>query len=236
MSAPVRFDNVTFSDSFDFDGFARRQLLDEAGTGAMPSDVTPVDWLLRAYGTLRGTPFGDSLSRGVAKQMTAPEPFVRFQTMVFLENFPHAAGAERAEQLVAQDRSLFKGVSVPPFASNLEWNLLRVLGARAMTGSQNAQDLAKAEVVKPGQASGVVAGVVGVDPDWVVAHSEEIVRSTPHVLGALLYLLQGSGRDVASVGERLARLSLMPNDKFKAAVQENVRDPARQRILSALPS
>jgi hypothetical protein len=134
---------------------------------------------------------------------------------------------------VTGDRSLFEGVKEQ--GSDLEFNLLRVLGGRARLGFARAVELAKVEALRPGNVNGVIAGLSVPEPDWIIEHAEEIVRATPSVLGTLLFRVQHVGRDVVAVGERLARAGLVPAAEFRAAVEQKVRDAeSRRRILAAL--
>lgn len=240
MTAALAIEGATFTDTTDFAAFAREVLRGGGGVASRPDDSLPVDWMYRVYPRLRdaGSPYADRLSEGIAANLDAPEPFVRFQATIFFEEHPRAMGGERIEAIVAGDRRLFAGVRVPSDARvDLEWHLLRALGARAYAGQGGALDLARAEALRPGKAQPLVAHIVGADGDFAARNAEAIVRGSPDALGPLLYQLGKTRRDVAGVGERLARLGVVEPSRFAAAVEDNVSDPAaRRRILAALPT
>lgn len=134
MSRPAarRVDNLTLTATTDFAALVREVLLGGGGVGSLPSDCFPVDWVFRAYGELHGTPFGDLLSRGVAACLTAPEPDVRAQALMFFQSQPEAAGSERVDALLTGDRALFAGVTAPMFpGADLEWHVRAASSARA---------------------------------------------------------------------------------------------------------
>jgi predicted DNA-binding WGR domain protein len=219
----------------DFAAIAHDNLHGGGGLGGLPADCSPLDAVVRFYDDLRGTPHADRLSEGISACMTDPNPYVRFQALIFFENHPEAAGAARVEEIVTGDRSLFDGVMEQGY--DLGFSLRRALGARARIGITHAVDLAKIEILRPGMASGVIAGLSVHEPDWMIQHAEEIVRATPTVLGTLLYRVHAVGRDVGEVGERLARANLVPAAEFRVAVGKSVRDAeCSQRIIRALAS
>ncbi len=130
--AARRVDNVTLTVTTDFAAFVREVLLGGGGVGSLPSDCFPVDWVFRAYGELHGTPFADLLSRGVAACLTAPEPDVRAQALIFFQSQPEAAGSECIDNLLTEDRALFAGLTAPMFpGTDLEWHLHAASAARA---------------------------------------------------------------------------------------------------------
>jgi hypothetical protein len=124
-------DNVTLTMTTDFAALARDVLLGGGGYGSLPSDSFPLDWIFRGYRELLGTPFADLLSRGVAACLTAPEPDVRAQALIFFQSSPFAAGGERVDELLAGDRVLFTGITAPMFpGADLEWHLRAASAAR----------------------------------------------------------------------------------------------------------
>src|SRR3954464_14393817 len=105
MTAPVQVDNITFDDTTDFNAFVHEVLNGGGGVSSNRGDSAPLDWIFRAYEQVRGTAYGDRLSRGVASCLDAAEPMVRAQALVFFQSQPRAAGAERIDALVAGDRA-----------------------------------------------------------------------------------------------------------------------------------
>jgi len=233
MATPMIVDGLALSDQTDFAALAREALLGGGGLGGLPNDVLPLDAVDRLHADLAGTPYADRLSRGIAASLDA-EPFVRYQALLFFEKHPQAAGAERIDDIVAGDRSLFEGVVETTANADLGFGLLRALGARALAADGRARDLARREALAAGRALGVIAFITRADPDWAEANAEAIVRGTPGALGPLLFQLQLLERDIVPVGERLARL--VPVPELRAVLERVVSDgEVRLRILAAVP-
>jgi hypothetical protein len=235
MTAPVTVDNVTLGDATDFAALAHEVLLGGGGVGARRSDNFPLDWILRAYDELAGSPYADRLARGVASCLTAPEAEVRAQALVFFQRHPAGPAGERIDELVAAgDRTLFAEVPDPVHpGTDLSWQLLAALAARIGVGDRRALDLARSEVVRPGKAAPLIAEMVAAAPDWVVARAEDIVRATPAAGATLLIQLQGSGRDLVAIGRRIARWC-KADARFELDVSRFIDDPeVRQAILDA---
>lgn len=224
-------DGVTLSDQTDFAAFARDVLRGQGGVGSRPSDNQPLDWILRAYRELAGSPHADRLAQGVAACLTAPEPEVRAQALVFFQSNPRAAGGERVRDLVAGDRRLFRGVPDPVHpGTDLDWQLLAALAARIAHGDSRAVDLARAEVVKPGRAAPLIAELASAAPDWVRAHAEDIVRGTPAAGATLLIQLQKAG-DLLALGRRIVPLCHR-DPRFELDIGRFIDDVSvRQQLL-----
>ena len=95
MLTPRIIDNVTLTEQTDFPAFVREVLLGCGGVGSLRSDSEPLDWIFRAYKAVAGSPYAGLLARGVAACMTAPEPEVRAQALVFFQTHADAEGGER---------------------------------------------------------------------------------------------------------------------------------------------
>ena len=122
---------MTLTATTDFATLVREILLGGGGVGSLPSDCFPVDWIFRAYRELHTNPFADLLSHGVAACLTAPEPDVRAQALIFFQSQPEAAGSERVDELLAGDRALFAGITAPMFpGADLEWHRRAASAAR----------------------------------------------------------------------------------------------------------
>lgn len=233
MSAPVRIDAFTeIDDRTDFDDLAREGLRGSRG-GGMSSDAAPVDWLVRAYPLLRGTPYADRFSRAVAACLTDDDPFVRAQALKFFEHFASAAGGERVVELASGPRTLFAKIANPSSPdTTLEWQLLHTVGARILAGDPKALAFGRTAAVQPG-ATPLIGALTIVDPSWVASHAEQIVRSSPDAGGPILVNLQKSSVDVGDVGVRIAPFA-DKDPSFRMLVTDFVSDPARARILDAL--
>jgi hypothetical protein len=211
-------------------GSARRRRLQAAG-GRKQS---PLDAVVRTYRRQTGAA-ADRFSRGVAACLTNDDPGVRAQALLFFEAFPEAAGAELLVRLPSTRRHLFAGVP-NPFAPSLdlEWQLLRSIGARILRRDPDALAVGYAAAVDPGRAQPLIAALTLTDPDWVVAHAEEIIAANPRVASTVLNCLQRSCHDVGSVGARIARLAAR-DPKFQECVELLIlEDAVRRRIFAAL--
>ena len=234
MLAPRTIDNVTLTEQTDFAAFARDVLLGGGGVGSRPGDHQPLDWILRAYAELAGSPYADRLADGVAACLTAPEPAVRGQALVFFQSQPRAPGGDRVCDLVAGDRTLFRGVPDPIHpGTDLDWQLLAALAVRVAGGDSRAIDLARAEALEPGRAAPLIAELAGAAQDWVVAHAEAIVRGTPAAGATLLIQLQTAVPDLPALAGRIVGLC-HGDPRFELDISRFIDDRAvRQRILDA---
>lgn len=237
MTAPLDIDGVTLTDTTDFADLARRSLLGQSTVGGVIwTDSDPAAGAFRFYERLKqmNSPYAAMFSKGISRSLSAPEPPLRQYALFFFQSFPDAAGGERVNELVAGDRSLFEGHKVQGW--DLDFSLLRALGARIRGGDRTALGLARNEALKPGKADGVIAALTANDPDWVIARVENIIKGSPDVAATIFRQLQRAGRDVIGVGIRMGRVQGIDLAKFREAVEGRVTDPAvRARILAALP-
>ena len=90
VSAPRTIDGIELTEGTDFADLAHRALTGTVG-GALRSDCFPLDWVLRVYSELAGSPYAEMLAHGVAACLTAAEPEVREQARIFFEAHPGAA-------------------------------------------------------------------------------------------------------------------------------------------------
>jgi hypothetical protein len=115
--------------------------------------------------------------------------------------------------------------------TDLAWQSLRSIGARALQGDADALEVARHEALLPGRAQPLVAALARTDPAWVVAHAETIARANPNAAAALLVNLQGSGHDLAALGSRVAPLA---DSRFPGFIDQFVDDgEAKRAILAA---
>jgi hypothetical protein len=228
--APIVVDNTTFDDSTDFEALALDVLRGGGGYGAFRDDIYPLDWINRAYSQVESSPYASRLAFGVAACLTAGDMLVRAQALVFFQSRPFAAG-DRITALVAGDRELFAGVDDPIHSgTDLEWQLLAALAARIGPRDSRALELARAEVLRPGKAAPLIASLAQVEPDWVVANAEAIVRGTPQAGATILIQLQGRP-DVLALGRLLAPLC-HGDARFELDVSRFIDSPdVRETIL-----
>jgi hypothetical protein len=230
--------SVTVDPATDFVDLARRGLRGEVGI-AVQADQAPLDWVKRAYERLRGSPnLAENLARGVAAAITDGDEKVRAQALMFFESYPSAPGRELVASAAKNHRQLFRGVpNVFQDSTTLEWQLFRTIGTLARNGDADALALAYAEVVRMGgQGNAAIAALTRLDPQWVAAHAEEIVRADVMSAAPLLINLQESAVDVGDVGERIGPLAAHA-PMFRSLVEDMITDEVtRRRILARLPS
>lgn len=90
VSASRTIDGIELTEGTDFADLAHRALTGAVG-GALRSDCFPLDWALRVYRELAGSPYAEMLADGVAACLTAAEPEVREQARIFFDSQPSAA-------------------------------------------------------------------------------------------------------------------------------------------------
>jgi hypothetical protein len=239
MAAALKVDGVLLSDETDFAKLAADALQGYAAIAMFPSDSAPLDGVFRFYDKLKGTPWADRFSEGIAAALTHSSIDVRREAVFFFRSRPAAAGGARiADLVVGPERQLFPSDDPQgEKSSGLEWELLRALGARIQLGDARALQVARDESLKPGKAHGVIAGLASHDTKWVVDNAEKIVSGSPEIVWALLKNLQRVGADVEAVGKRIARLPGVNPSRFRDAVERALGDPgAVDRICAALPS
>jgi len=202
----VLYDTVELTDQTDFVRLAHDALLGDVG-GSLRSDSAPVDWVARAYAALAGSEYADRLAHGVSACLTAPEPEVRAQALIFFRSRADAPGAGRVVDLVAGDRTLFQDVPNPYSpGTDLDWHLLDLLSMRMGLGDERAAALARVEALLPGRAEPLIAELTVTAPDWVVENAEEIVRGTPAAGATIFIHLQGTRHDLTDLVVRIVPL------------------------------
>jgi len=118
---------------------------------------------------------------------------------------------------------------------DLEWEALKLIG-RLAAQSPRALDRAQTESLRPGKAAALLADLVSIEPTWVVAHAEAIVRASPETFTPMLMLLKKNGQNVTELCEQLAPLGLLPSADFAEAIESHVLDPVTwNRIRRAIP-
>jgi len=228
----IRVDTVTITAATDFDALVL-DVLRGAG-GSYRDDSAPLDWITRGYRQLRGTGYAGRLARAVAGCLTAAEPAVRAQALIFVQAEPRAAGADRVLDLLSGDRSLFAGVPDPLHPGvDLEWQLLAALAAQLDPADERGLRLARAEALRPGHAEPLIGALTAAAPDLVIADAEAIVRGTPAAGLTILIALQRAGRELIPLGRRLAPLC-RADPRFATDAARFIDDPAaRAAILAA---
>jgi hypothetical protein len=233
-AGPLRIDaNNSFDRDTDLAALVRENLL---GGGTLPStrqDAAPLDSVERAYRATAGTAYERPFARAVLACATDADPSVRGQALLFFETFRDADGAEELTRLASERRELFAGVDNPWMPSrDLEWQLLRSLSAaRFGKGDQAALALGKRAALD-GRGEPLIAALAQTEPDWVAAHSAEIVDRSPSVAVAMLLNLPRRLRaDVAAGVARSADRHPGFRDDLERFIND---DEVKRRVKAAL--
>jgi len=114
------------------------------GLPGAAGDAAPLDAVIRAY---QGCPDPAAFSRAVADCLADPDAAVRGQALLFFEKFPSAPGAEAVAKL---PREQLAGVANPWMpGTDLEWQRLRCIGARAWLRDPRALAVAYEAALEP---------------------------------------------------------------------------------------
>ncbi|MBM4438606.1 MAG: hypothetical protein FJ029_15595, partial [Actinobacteria bacterium] len=209
---PLDLDGIRIAPDTDFPALMRRTLAGWSPELARPGErSSPVGWAIKLFVRLLDTGIEQRVSTAAAACITDADPRVRAAALWFVAAFPEAAGAERVEDHVAGDRTLFAGVPDPTASASctLETRLLRALGRRVLARdgagrvkAARALDLAKAEALRPGQGTVLFSFLADADPDWLAANAAAIARTGPE---AWVWLMSTIPDDrLAEVARQLA--------------------------------
>jgi hypothetical protein len=233
LITPLEFDGITFDDATDFTDLARKAVLWKLG-GSLPSDDDAMCWVERAYKAIEGTPWHDRFAEGMAACLADSDRIVRSQALSFFSQFPEARGGERIVELALGDRAGFAGVpGLTEQGGDLEWKLLHAVSARIAIGDTRAIELGKKEALA-GRAEPIIASLTGADPQWVIEHAEQIVKSRPATGITILFNLERAGYNIADLGVRIANDIVRDpnfNDHFYRFIDDR---QTKERILSAI--
>lgn len=232
MSTTLRVDTEVFADDYDFEAFARRLLSGEAG-GSLPTDQGPLDWVERAMPIVQGTRFEAILFGAFAACLSDHDPAVRLEALRLFEKFPNAPHAERVTELARTTRLLFQ----PDGDEDLEFKLLRVVGARMSVGDEAAKQIGRDEATsKTGRPEPLIAALTSYDPDWVIANAEAIVSTHPEVGSTILFNLERIGRDIRVIGPRVAPIAAAGDKNFKKDIKRYIDSSAAKVAILAAAS
>jgi hypothetical protein len=87
--------------------------------------------------------------------------------------------------------------------------------------------------LRPGKAQPLIGALTAAEPDWVAAHADDIVGATPEAGITILLKLQGTGRDLVALGNRIAPLC-RGDARFESYVTRFISDARlKQDLLEA---
>jgi len=232
---PFTLDGVLIAEDTDFDALVARTLEGWSPELARPHEREAVNgWLYKLYARLTKTGLEPSVSQAVSRCLTHPSPRVRSAAMEFFCRCPTAQGAERIEEIVAGDRSLFVGVTDPLCPDHsLEYGLMLALGARMEAKIPQAIEAVRAYVLKPGHSDRVYYFMGEYDLDWFDEHAHEIVRANPEGIREVFETLEGV-ETIGTTGARIARLDCVDPDVVRRMANKYTRGADRFFILKAL--
>ncbi|MBP2324168.1 hypothetical protein JOF56_004553 [Kibdelosporangium banguiense] len=232
MTPPIVVDTLTFNDDTDFEALTAEILSGGGGVGSNRGDSHPLDWINRAYNQVKPTPYACRLAQGVASCLTAANPRIRAQALVFFQTHPSACGADRITTLAAGNRDLFRAIDDPIHpGTDLEWQLLTALAAQIEAHNTDALTLARTDALHPGKAAPLIASLIAADPTWTFANAEKIVQATPEAGATILIQAQTGNHDIISLAQRITPLC-HNEPRFKLDISRFITNPTtRQKIL-----
>lgn len=121
------------------------------------------------------SPVASRVRDAIVTLLTDPDPRVRAGAVMALGTFPRGFDGRLLLRILDQQPRLFRGVA--PLARgypDLEWELLVAIDATQLKDPKFTERL-KAAVKDSSNGGWVVGGVTRADPDWVLAHSHEVV-------------------------------------------------------------
>jgi hypothetical protein len=232
----VRVDGVELTEDTDVAALVQAALKGDLGV-SLPSDCYPLDWLLRMYDRLAGTPWPDRLSQGVASCLSADDPLVRSQALAFFRVRPAAVGGDRIVELARGDRTMFAGTTDPMSANHdLEFQLLSTLAIRVERGDPAALLIARDEALRTGNAAMLAGALAENDPEWTIAHAEQIVQRTPSAGLTILCRLRADPHALADLARRIVPMC-HGDPRFELDARRFIDDPqVRQLVLDLSPN
>ena len=238
-NVPLLVDTVTFTDSFDIEGFVRAVLADEPVVGSLPTDSSPLSWWERAWPIIAGSAYEKRVISAVVKSLSDKDPTVRGYAIALLEQHSEVIDTDTIVSLLTNHLDLFKGVKNPLRSGvDLKWSLLRVLGAKMSNSDDDGRAAIRGgeNIVlnDPKDSPPLAAGLVQSDPEWTEQHLEKITDGQVATAIAILSNFQELGRDLVSVGRRLAA-QLGKSSRFREQVREVVEDPEVQKAILSRP-
>ncbi len=235
VQLPAGVDGVEITSEADLRSVARRALAGWSPDASRAIDRKGIGWLKTLHARFVGSELDGIVSRVAADGMTDPDPRARAAALHFLNLFPFAPGAERIEDLVAGDRSLFTMRDPLNSEATIEDSLLGLLGRRVQhrDAAPRSLALAREELLRPGCSDELFDFLGADDEDWLVRNAEAIVRANPKRWRALLEGLED--RDsLTDVGVRLAGLPEVDPDALRRHVNKTFAQPGKSVVLGAL--
>jgi hypothetical protein len=176
------FDNVTFDDATDYREVARGGILGYVG-GSRSTDMSPLDWVFRAYEALRAAEPSRAqlLMDAIGEALSALDIRLTSGALDFFCTY--AAVGRARERLLAlfKQREYQLKRAVPDNPSyTVGWLLGRALGPLIMARDAEAIDEAKQEI-DAGQLDPMpyLAALATIDPDWVRARRDDLEKRWP---------------------------------------------------------
>jgi hypothetical protein len=242
---PTRLDGVELGRDTDLLGLIRESLAGWSPREARSGERKhAVGWVIKLYVRLLGTGLEEVASRATAALLTDDDARVRSAALAFFEKFHEVTGADRIDELVRGDRSLFAGPDSIHPKLPMENTLLRVLGNRAAALDEHgrpqnpaALELAKEEALRPGRGAVIYSHLATADEAWFVQNAEAIARANPGEWYNLMIAVTRNRVSSPSVAEVAITISRVPGVDLaglRKFADYGTRDPAKGMILAAI--
>jgi hypothetical protein len=198
-------------------------------------DQGPEEGLDLAMEAVRSTDLEVPMTQAVMKLLTDPDVTVRSRAVWLAKNYAPRFDSQQLLDLLQNRSDLFVGIR--PMAGSdsgdLSWGLLQaMLGQPA--ASEAVRKRLRQSVLDPRDGSKLLAVLTREDTNWVLDHALEVARANPLNAGIILANLDASGRREFVGG--FAGQPIATRDSIRLAIENKVRDPEEQKVLTRIVS
>jgi hypothetical protein len=228
---PLTIDGIEITRFSDLERIIRQHL--EAPTFALQT----------FHERLVGTALEKSIPEIARRFLSDPLPDMRSKALGFFFSYPQAPGAERVIELATGDRAGFIGVpDARPITDDLtlETRLVTTFGQLWRHGlvlDAVALPLFRRDAQRPTTSAAAIEVLAERDPQWLLAHADEIAVAAPNAIGRLIISVYNIAReavDLVALAKRAHGLS----PEQRAATRKEIttyisyRVPTRALVLS----
>lgn len=218
LMPPTILEGVPVPAKASFDEVVARTLLDPPFVA--PGFECSEFWIVRLYHLVPEEEQKSAIGRAVAARLSSEEPRVVEAALGFFFLSPEAAGAERLAEIAASQRLHLLSTPTPADPEvSLYGRFLEAIEARLTLPvnshrvDERALDVARGALLRGEAAEELIFAVADHDPQWIVDHVVEIVRSKRDALGYVLESLV----DLAPEQRSAAMMTMSSIDRKTAA-------------------
>lgn len=226
LMLPTTLDGVAVPARDSFDEVVARTLLDPPFVA--PGFESSEFWIVRLHHLVPEADQKSAIGRAVAARLSGEDPRLVEAAIGFFFLSPEAAGAERLAEVAASQRLHLLSTPAPGDPEfSLYDRFLEAIGARltlpvdVQKVDEPALDVARGALLRGEAAEEMIFAVADHDPQWLVDHVVEIVRSQRDMVGYILESLVDLAPDQRSTA--MAAMSRIDR-KTAAAVKRWAED------------